>query len=58
MMFGSDVPLMFRTRQFRRNVRNGAGIRIFQLDQGCRAVARDMGVKLFTWGEKMEGYAE
>jgi len=57
-LYGNDVALMFRTRQFRRNLSHGGGVRVFQLDQGCRAVARDMGVKLFLWGEKMEGYAE
>jgi hypothetical protein len=36
---------------------NGDGLlRIFQLDQGARALSKELNMKLFTWGEKLEGY--
>ena len=55
-MFGKDTPLMFRTRQLRSSASDFNMLKIFQLDQGWRAVAKEMGVKLFTWGGKLEGY--
>jgi len=59
-MFDSNTPIMFRTRQIRKDRDDGgvATLRIFQLDQGCRAVAKDMDVRLFTWGGKLEGYQQ
>ncbi|RSH79695.1 uncharacterized protein EHS24_009347 [Apiotrichum porosum] len=55
-LFGSDLPLMFRTRQLRLQHDHFKVLRIFQLDQGCRAIAKEMAVRLFTWGGKLEGY--
>lgn len=56
-MYGEELPLMFRTRQIRSQTKAFNLLKIFQLDQGCRAVAKEMGVKLFTWGGKLEGYS-
>lgn len=56
-MFGPALPLMFRTRQIRLETNKFNMLKIFQLDQGCRAVAAEMGVALFTWGGKLEGYS-
>jgi hypothetical protein len=55
-MFGEDVPMMFRTRQHRARNRWGGVLKIAQIDQSCRAITKEMGVKLFTWGSKLEGY--
>lgn len=56
-MYGADLPLMFRTRQLRLQTKWDSMLKIFQLDQGCRAIAKEMDVKLFTWGGKLEGYS-
>lgn len=50
------APVMFRTRQLREVHDHDQLLRVFQLDQAARAVARQDGVALFTWGEKLEGY--
>jgi hypothetical protein len=55
-LYGQDTPLMFRTRQIRKN-QNGQ-MTIFQLDQSCRAISKELGLRLFTWGGKLEGYME
>jgi hypothetical protein len=55
-MYGQDRPLMFRTRQIRKN-QNGQ-MTIFQLDQSCRAISKELDLRLFTWGGKLEGYME
>lgn len=57
-LWGQDVPLMFRTRQLRKKDENFSIMKIFQLDQSCKSVARELGVKLFSWGEKLEGYTK
>jgi hypothetical protein len=44
-MFGEEVPLMFRTRQHRAKNKWGGVLKIFQLDQSIRAVAREMRVR-------------
>jgi len=49
---------MFRTRQLRKKDENFSIMKIFQLDQSCKSVARELGVKLFSWGEKLEGYTK
>ena len=56
--FGADIPLMFRTRQIRKSDYHDGILKIFQIDQSCRAVAKELGVRLFTWGGKMEGYTQ
>lgn len=50
------TPVMFRTRQLRAAADDFHLLTIFQLDQGLRALGRELGVKLFTWGDKLEGY--
>ena len=40
------------------HVDHGQALRIYQLDQGGKSVSLEMGVKWFTWGEKLEGYNE
>lgn len=50
------TPVMFRTRQLRANADDFHLLTIFQLDQGLRALGKELGVKLFTWGDKLEGY--
>lgn len=47
---------MFRTRQHRAKNKWGGVLKIAQIDQSVRAVARDLGVRWFTWGSKLEGY--
>lgn len=51
-------PIMYRTRQIRKHTAHDELLRIFQLDESCRAVALEMGVKEFTWGDKLEGYVK
>lgn len=55
-MYGENVPLMFRTRQHRAKNRWGGVLKIFQLDQSIKTVAREMGVRYFSWGSKLEGW--
>lgn len=57
-MYGQDTPLMIRTRQHRGRNEHGGALKIAQLDQSVRTVARDLDVKLFTWGDKLEGWLE
>jgi len=57
-MYGEKVPLMFRTRQHRAKNRWGGVLKIFQLDQSVRTVARELGVRIFPWGSKLEGWLE
>ena len=56
-VFGQDLPLMYRTRQLRAHTEHDEMLKIAQLDQGWRALARELGVRLFTWGGKLEGYS-
>lgn len=48
--------MMLRTRHIRENTQDWGLLKVFQLDEGCRAVARGMGVREFSWGAKLEGY--
>lgn len=50
------MPMMVRTRHIRLITGWWLQLKIQQLDQGCRAVARGLGVREFTWGDKLEGY--
>lgn len=56
--YGKHVPLMIRTRHIRDKNNNGGKIRVFQLDQSNRAVAKEFGLPLFTWGDKIEGWVK
>ncbi|WVW81133.1 hypothetical protein I302_103124 [Kwoniella bestiolae CBS 10118] len=53
-----DLPLMFRTRHIRANMNYGGGLKIAQIDQGAREVCEAMGVKLFRWGDLLEGVSD
>lgn len=44
------------TRQLRKANFHWGALRIFQLDQSCKAAARDLGIHLFQWGSLLEGY--
>jgi hypothetical protein len=55
-MYGPDTPMMYRTRQHRAKNRWGGTLKIAQLEQSNRAITREMGVRWFTWGSKLEGY--
>jgi len=57
-LYGSNVPIMFRTRHFRIDNQWNRIIRIFQLDESVRAIATELGVKLFMWGDKLEGQTD
>jgi len=48
--------MMLRTRQVRKKDDHEGLLRIFQLDQSAKSVAREEGVRTFGWGEKLEGY--
>jgi hypothetical protein len=39
------LPMMFRTRQIRKQAKWGGMLKIFQLDQSCRAIAKKMGLR-------------
>jgi hypothetical protein len=39
------LPMMFRTRQIRKQANYDGMLKIFQLDQSCRAIARAMGLR-------------
>ncbi|KAF8579009.1 hypothetical protein K439DRAFT_1638368 [Ramaria rubella] len=54
-LYGEEIPIMFRTRHFRESNRWNRIMRIFQLDQNLRAVARELDIKLFRWGDLLEG---
>lgn len=51
-----QTPIMFRTRQLRAVAEDFHLLTIFQLDQGLRALGSELGVRLFTWGDQLEGY--
>ncbi|WVQ63060.1 uncharacterized protein L199_001211 [Kwoniella botswanensis] len=53
-----DLPLMFRTRHIRSNMNYGGGLKIIQIDQGARDVCEAMGVKIFRWGDLLEGVSD
>ncbi|KAI9632418.1 uncharacterized protein MKK02DRAFT_40720 [Dioszegia hungarica] len=55
-MYSPSMPMMVRTRHIRLITGWWLQLKIQQLDQGCRAVARGLGVREFTWGDKLEGY--
>ena len=55
-MYGEEVPVMLRTRQHRGMDEHGGKLKIAQLDQSLRSIAKEMDVKLFTWGDKLEGW--
>jgi hypothetical protein len=55
-MYGEEVPMMLRTRQHRGMDEHGGKLKIAQLDQSLRSIAKEMDVKLFTWGDKLEGW--
>jgi hypothetical protein len=55
-MFGESTPMMFRVRQHRLRNHQGGVMKIHQLDQSSRAICKEMGVKLFLWGERLEGF--
>lgn len=57
-LYGPNVPIMFRTRHFRKNNNWNRVRHIFQLDQSLRAIGEELGVKLFVWGGKLEGITE
>ena len=48
--------MMLRTRQHRGMDENSGKLKIAQLDQSLRSIAKEMDVKLFTWGDKLEGW--
>lgn len=54
--YGHGVPLMWRTRHIREKNNHGGKLKVYQIDQSNRAVAKEMGLPLFTWGDKIEGY--
>ena len=56
--YGQDLPMMFRTRHIRAKMGADQLLHVAQLDQSGRAASRDMGIRLFTWGEKLEGYMQ
>lgn len=39
------LPMMFRTRQIRKQAKWAGMLKIFQLDQSCRAIAKKMGLR-------------
>ncbi|WWC92050.1 uncharacterized protein L201_007004 [Kwoniella dendrophila CBS 6074] len=51
----TELPIMFRTRHIRSNMENGGGLKIAQLDQGAREICDYLGIKLFRWGDLLEG---
>ncbi|KAG8892705.1 hypothetical protein FRC01_013989, partial [Tulasnella sp. 417] len=55
-LYGPKIPIMFRTRHFRFDNSWNHILRVFQLDQSVRAIAEELGIKLFTWGGKLEGH--
>ncbi|KAG9008586.1 hypothetical protein FRB95_001310 [Tulasnella sp. JGI-2019a] len=57
-LYGSQVPIMFRTRHLRKDNRWNRVLRIFQLDQSVRAIAEELGIKLFDWGGNLEGQTD
>ncbi|KAF8531936.1 hypothetical protein JB92DRAFT_3092116 [Gautieria morchelliformis] len=54
-LYGKEIPIMFRTRHVRESNTYNRIMRIFQLDQNLRMVARELDVKLFRWGNLLEG---
>lgn len=57
-LYGPKVPIMFRTRHLRKNNGWNRVLRIFQLDQSVRAIAEELGIKLFEWGSNLEGQTD
>ncbi|KAG8884314.1 hypothetical protein FRB97_004578 [Tulasnella sp. 331] len=57
-LYGVKVPIMFRTRHLRKDNRWNRVLRIFQLDQSVRAIAEELGIKLFDWGGNLEGQTD
>ncbi|WWC72341.1 uncharacterized protein I206_106303 [Kwoniella pini CBS 10737] len=57
-IYHEDLPLMFRTRHIRSNMKYGGGLKIVQLDQGAREVCEKMNVREFRWGDLLEGISE
>ncbi|KAG8978390.1 hypothetical protein FRC05_010635 [Tulasnella sp. 425] len=55
-LYGTKIPIMFRTRHFRHDNSWNHIWRVFQLDQSIRAIGEELGIKLFTWGGKLEGH--
>ncbi|KZT55629.1 hypothetical protein CALCODRAFT_498385 [Calocera cornea HHB12733] len=53
-----STPTMYRSRHLRASNDRGRIMRVFQLDQGWRAVCEALGVRVFDWGGKLEGYTE
>lgn len=53
-----SMPVMYRTRHHRKKFDYYGGLAIFQMDQSSKMEVEQRGVKLFTWGEKLEGYVE
>lgn len=49
---------MFRTRHMRKDNWGAREWRIFQLDQSVRAISEELGIKLYLWGDKLEGQTE
>lgn len=39
------LPMMFRTRQIRKQAKWAGMLKIFQLDQSCRAIAKKLGLR-------------
>ncbi|KZT55628.1 hypothetical protein CALCODRAFT_498379 [Calocera cornea HHB12733] len=56
--FGPLVPMMYRSRHLRSSNDRGLMLRIAQLDQGWRAVGEAMGVRVFDWGSRLEGFTD
>lgn len=45
-MFADEtLPMMYRTRQIRKQAWGGGMLKIFQLDQSCRAIAKKLGLR-------------
>jgi len=55
-LYGPRLPIMYRTRHLRKMVGDSHVLHIFQLDQSWRTICNALGLKLFTWGDKMEGF--
>jgi len=55
-LYGQSLPILIRRRHHRGDGRWGAALRIFQLDQIATSLCREHRLKVFTWGDKLEGY--
>ncbi|KZO90794.1 hypothetical protein CALVIDRAFT_375904 [Calocera viscosa TUFC12733] len=56
--FGPLTPMMYRSRHLRATNEGGRMMRVQQLDQAWRGVCALMGVRVFEWGARLEGYTE